>query len=105
MKDLVQKLPQPSMQQIPYVSNDTIASVLAVLYRVLMRKARFVQTFRELGGTRSLAWIMQQGSAHYNDSIIDYASRVISNKKRRLYARVQELMREQQYHTSKENTC
>lgn len=77
MEDLVKKLPTGAETQnsSSYVSDDTVAAVLSVIYAVTVRSPTFARTLLEKGGVQRLVYL--SGSRQYSQRVSKYSSQVI----------------------------
>lgn len=77
MDDLVKKLPSSTStanRNVTYVSDDTVASVLSVVYATTSKNPEFARAFLEKNGVERLVFL--SGSRQYSQRVSRYASQV-----------------------------
>jgi len=74
--NLVKKLPSTQTPRPPNASDDTIASVLSVIYVTTQHNADFARTLLEAGGVQRLIYI-SRSSNDFEERVVRYASLVL----------------------------
>lgn len=72
---LVKKLPSSETPRPPNASDDTIASILSVIYVTTSHNANFARTLHETGGVHRLIYI-SRSPGDFDERVVRYASLV-----------------------------